>query len=97
MLSVLVRMHATANGFPLDFFGPFLPLVSNAHGIVNAELRMFGTLDSIQLEGDAALEKSTVVISNTNVPYRIDGSLSFNEDEIRFDSLLVKNLPTDDQ
>jgi hypothetical protein len=90
-------MHATANGFPLDFFGPFLPLVSNAHGIVNAELRMFGTLDSIQLEGDAALEKSTVVISNTNVPYRIDGSLSFNEDEIRFDSLLVKNLPTDDQ
>ncbi len=89
-------LHAIADGYPLDFFGPFLPLVKDVHGLANAEIRAFGDIDSIQLDGKALITNSTMTIANTNVPYRINGALSLDENEIRFDSINVENLPEDD-
>jgi hypothetical protein len=89
-------LHAIADGYPLDFFGPFLPLVKDVHGLANAEIRAFGDIDSIQLDGKAVITNSTMTIANTNVPYRINGKLSLDENEIRFDSINVENLPEDD-
>lgn len=89
-------LHAIADGYPLDFFGPFIPLVKDVHGLANAEIRAFGDIDSIQLDGKALITNSTMTIANTNVPYRINGKLSLDENEIRFDSINVENLPEDD-
>ncbi|HEY6171055.1 MAG TPA: translocation/assembly module TamB domain-containing protein [Candidatus Kapabacteria bacterium] len=89
-------LHATAEGYPLDFFGPFIPLVKDVHGLANAEIRAFGDIDSIQLDGKALITNSTMTIANTNVPYRINGKLSLDENEIRFDSINIENLPEDD-
>lgn len=89
-------LRASADGYPLDFFGPFLPLVTNVHGLITADVRAFGTIDSIQLAGTAIIDSSTMTILSTNVPYHINGKLSLDENEIRFDSIDVKNLAEDD-
>lgn len=89
-------LRANAEGYPLDFFGPFLPLVTDVHGLISAEVRAFGDKDSIKLAGSALIENSTMTIASTNVPYSINGKLSLDENEIRFDSIDVKNLSEDD-
>jgi hypothetical protein len=90
-------IRAEGKDYPLDMFSPFLPLVSDVHGLFNAKLSLFGTVDSIHLRGNMDIQRSSLIMSTTNVPYYLSGTISLTESEMRFDSITVENLPSDDK
>ena len=86
-----VRLNASLRGFTVDYFRPALSSVlSDITGALYGDISLSGDLDEPVLKSDRLLlDGVTATVAYTNVPYRLDGSLSMDDAGINMESVLV--------
>jgi len=91
-----VSASLTANQFPLDVVGPFIPVFTNLRGIGNIDIAVRGTLRNIDYSGNAKIQNGMFLLAANNLYYTFDGDLSLNNEKLQFNNVTVRNISADD-
>ncbi len=88
-----LNIVVSADSFKLGALGNMLPEVNKINGELSANLNIGGTFNNLQPEGKLALNNTDFVIAKNNLEYNAGLKLSITPDQIKIDSLLIKNSP----
>ncbi|HET9137516.1 MAG TPA: translocation/assembly module TamB domain-containing protein [Candidatus Kapabacteria bacterium] len=91
-----LSLRVETKDFPLDIFGPFIPLVSEFHGLGDVAFTTKGTLEKIEYGGDVNIRHGSFLLPFTNIRYNIEGPIRLSNAELIFDNLSISNVAADD-
>lgn len=88
-----ISLKTTLNDPNISILEPFLSdYLTQMGGTVNGDLEISGTLNAPVVIGTARVNRGTLKINYLNTFYTIDGNLVFENNEISFRELLLKDV-----
>lgn len=91
-----VDIKVMANKIPLQIISPFVPQVENLRGNGDADLKVFGFYpEKINYNGAASFDNASFTLINTNISYTARGDISFANDTVRVDKVILNNISED--
>ncbi|MHB8338828.1 MAG: translocation/assembly module TamB domain-containing protein, partial [Ignavibacteriaceae bacterium] len=83
----------TANNFNLSALGNIIPKVSKLRGLVNAGLKLTGTIDKPIPIGQFAITNADFLLDANNLAYNAGLKVSIDNQSLSVDSLSIANSP----
>ncbi len=84
-----------SRGFKLEFLDPFLPITRSLTGMVEADLKMKGTLGEPMYEGSLSIQHASFFFVPLGVTYQLNGALLPVGRKITFRDLVLSNVDED--
>ncbi len=91
-----LSLRVETKDFPLDVFGPFIPLVSEFHGLGDVAFTVKGSLEKIDYGGAVNIRHGSFLLPFTNVRYNVEGPIRLSNAQLLFDTLAISNVAADD-
>lgn len=88
-----VNIDVEADSFRMGALGNMLPEIDRIRGKLTAKLHIGGTFKNFEPEGHLVLDNADFVVAKNNLEYNTGLKLSLTPDQLKIDSLLIKNAP----
>ncbi len=88
-----VNIDVEADSFRMGALGNMLPEINRIRGKLTAKLHLGGTFKNFEPEGHLVLDNADFVVAKNNLEYNAGLKLSLTPDQLKIDSLLIKNTP----
>ncbi|MBS1902853.1 MAG: translocation/assembly module TamB domain-containing protein [Bacteroidetes bacterium] len=93
--SAPTSVSVTARDFAIDMFGPFIPVLTQIHGLADATISLHGSLTSPTIQGEGYITKGSFLVPFTNIRYQMGGRVTLAHLDLNFDDVRVSNYPVD--
>ena len=88
-----LNIDVEADSFRLGALGNLLPQINKIKGELTANLHVGGTFKDFQPKGKIVLDHADFVVQKNNMEYQAGLKFSISPDQLKIDSLLIKNAP----
>jgi hypothetical protein len=95
LASMPMSVRLETRDYPIDMFSPFIPVITDIHGLSNVALAITGRRDALQFGGQADISKGSFTVPATNIRYSFAGPIRLANSELTFDDVKVSNYPSD--
>ena len=92
-----IDVSAFADRFPVVLMEPFAAGVNDLKGIIDFNADISGrSYEEMEIEGKLKIhEKTSFVLTPTNIKYLINGNINFNQDNINIEKIELQNVYED--
>ena len=88
-----MNIDVEADSFRMGALGNMLPEINRIRGKLTAKLHIGGTFKRFEPEGRLVLNNADFVVAKNDLEYNAGLKLSLTPDQLKIDSLLIKNAP----
>ncbi|MEI8133698.1 MAG: hypothetical protein WCH46_01320 [bacterium] len=92
-----LSIRATGHEFPIDMFGPIVPVIAKLHGISDITFGINGTRKNILYTGLVDVREGSFWMPTTNMDYDFNGKLRMLTDTLRFEDMHVRNSAAENE
>lgn len=90
------RIELYGKSLPLRAAEPFIPNVANVFGKAEIDATITGQMpDNLDYNGNLRVNYAEFLLTSTNITYRTEASISFNNNKFSIDTVKLKNVPSD--